>query len=624
MLKEFINKKPSKSYDIGLIERTKPQGGLRYHRNCIESGTGFEACIDIEDTPLKLKENWLNNIINPLKKLNILTTLDIADYGNNPINDINKSFFELDDRYDREKQVSDKKKAENNYDNLLDLVDDLENGEVLKKIKLRIFVSSRTQANLNSKITQSLEHLESLGYKPSVKLFNVKNEFDSILRSHREQLMYDSIYSKCIQGEAITIGYPFTYECLHDKYGYYYGSTQDDEPIIWDLFKKDTNRLNFNCLLLGVTGAGKSSLIKNMLVNYVVGNTIRGLDISGEYETIVNALGGKYITLASSGTIINPLEVFRVSEDENLSMSIHMSKLDMFYELLCNDKRQDNKNELQKLLKELYDNFKITTTGNKRVTNLMPYDYPIFDDLLKLIKNKLLKKDSLTEFKIQILESLELNIESLINVYGDIFNKHSSIKNLFNNNLVFFNMKDLSSLKSEIFQAQLFNVLSILFDELVNKGAVQKKLYESGKFQIKDIKKYLILLDEAYRFINTSCPIAVEFINSMLRESRKLFGSLILSLHSIDDIVPDISDNISINLMKTMLSNVQYKIILKQSSSTKEKLNKVFNSEISESLINRVNSLEVGQCILNISQDNNFLFQLALSAKYEKLFKGGI
>ena len=61
-----------------------------------------------------------------------------------------------------------------------------------------------------------------------------------------------------------------------------------------------------------------------------------------------------------------------------------------------------------------------------------------------------------------------------------------------------------------------------------------------------------------------------------------------------------------------------------QDNADKELLKKVFNGNLSESEINIIPKLELGQCILSIDGQTNISMQVQLSEEEKMIFKGGV
>ncbi len=66
-----------------------------------------------------------------------------------------------------------------------------------------------------------------------------------------------------------------------------------------------------------------------------------------------------------------------------------------------------------------------------------------------------------------------------------------------------FPLRNLTNLKDEIFQAQVFNLMNMLWDGMILNGAGQLRCFNQGELLIEDAFKYLIVIDEAHHLINT-------------------------------------------------------------------------------------------------------------------------
>src|SRR5699024_9466893 len=117
------------------------------------------------------------------------------------------------------------------------------------------------------------------------------------------------------------------------------------------------------------------------------------------------------------------------------------------------------------------------------ITNLTPEEYPLFEDFLKYIRNELyeegyengtkIAKGHLTDSRIRRLEDIELVIEDAVNVYGDLFNKPTSIPDFENEQVVMFSIRALTSYEKGVFNAQMHNALSLIWDNLITIGSPQ-------------------------------------------------------------------------------------------------------------------------------------------------------
>ncbi len=137
------------------------------------------------------------------------------------------------------------------------------------------------------------------------------------------------------------------------------------------------------------------------------------------------------------------------------------------------------------------------------------------------------------------LENIELNIQNVVQSYAHLFNTHSSLDNFEDEQFVSFPLRNLSELKPEIFQAQLFNVMNMLWDGMLSNGQPQFRAFNNHKLKFEDAVRYLILIDEAQHIINTrkGSEHGVQYLQRFMREARRNFGGLFFASHVVTDFV---------------------------------------------------------------------------------------
>ena len=167
------------------------------------------------------------------------------------------------------------------------------------------------------------------------------------------------------------------------------------------------------------------------------------------------------------------------------------------------------------------------------------------------------------------------------------------------------------------------NMVSLCWDNAVENGESMKELWESGDANTDDITKFLILIDESHRWVNTSMPQILSMIMKYEREARKYFAGIILASQSVRDFMPEANAK-ELEMIKGLFELSQYKFIFKQDSSQKEYIEKIFGGELTSSQVERIPFLEAGETILSIAGDMSIEFKEWLSPEYEEsLFAGG-
>lgn len=109
--------------------------------------------------------------------------------------------------------------------------------------------------------------------------------------------------------ESLGVFIPFDEINQFDKGGFYYGVNAINKSLIVYNRKKGQN---YNGLVLGSSGAGKSFAAKREMVSVILNtkDDIYIVDPDGEYSHIANAFGGSIIKIApGNGVYINPLDL---------------------------------------------------------------------------------------------------------------------------------------------------------------------------------------------------------------------------------------------------------------------------------------------------------------------------
>ncbi|MDK3224166.1 ATP-binding protein, partial [Clostridium perfringens] len=168
---------------------------------------------------------------------------------------------------------------------------------------------------------------------------------------------------------------------LNDPTGMFMGTSITGGNVIFDLFIKNEQRKSYNALAIGVMGSGKSTLLKKLSNNNaIVNNTLRILDITGEFKDLVNELEGKIVALDGSNGMINPLQIFATMINENTnevqveqSYMQHMSKVSMIYNFLSPEATQEEIREFERLLHDFYIIYGIE---REKATSYKAEEYP--------------------------------------------------------------------------------------------------------------------------------------------------------------------------------------------------------------------------------------------------------
>lgn len=635
------------TYDPYLLEQIQPSGGITFQDSrYVETGTGYETCIHVYDFPQKLDDFWMAKVCNIN---NTVVTVDIStDNVMEVQKNINRSMKEQQYRYMEAQNFQEKYDAKQRFQEMERLYEEISSlGEVIKLLHIRIFVADHSYMRLEEKVKNILAKLESNGFRAAIFLNESKTEWESMYRPYKEQQSEDLffIYGQPLTSNALAAGNPFHFSSLQDPCGDFLGKTPCGGNVLFDEFHKSKTRRFYNSLAVGTMGSGKSTLLKKrFLTNAIKGNYVRTFDISGEFTTLTKTLGGKVLKLDGTNGILNPLEVLKAEEGEEISFTRHISKVSTIYKFLTEGSADTEEViEFEELLRELYKTFGMELVGGKvksQVTGLPANRYPTFSDLLAYIEGKMeeIQRKSkayeaveldLVKHRMAIMDKIRRVLSNITNTYGSLFDGHTSIDNILDEQIVTFDLSTIKEMKPSVFDAQIFNMISLCWDNCVTNGKLmmerlRKAKGEEGALDPEQVTKFLMIIDESHRWINTKKRHALESITIYLREARKFFGGIMLASQSIRDYVPEGSGAEEIDDLKKIFELTQYKFIFHQEADTLPLLDKVFENTLTQSQRNKIPKLEIGENILCIASDRNLEFKVHLTKEEDRIFEGGV
>lgn len=629
--------------NVRFLADIQPQGGIHFKDKYVNKGDGYEACIHIWDFPTTVNQLWLERI---MSQYDVIVVQDVATMDKNEVVDaINKSMLEHDVRYRSSKDESQRMDAQSSYQEMQSLYSQIsEMGEVVKMIQLRLYVHGATLEQLEKKVNDVQTELTSHSFRGQIFLNETEWEWRSIFLPYDEQQkLPNKREGKGMPAITLAAGLPYSFSDLDDTNGSYLGVSSTGGNVLFDLFYRDKKRRFYNGVVVGKMGAGKSTLLKKLAFdNASRGNFIRGFDVTGEFATLVGALDGHSIALDGSQGIINPLQIFRTvdnsrekdydaKKDEQLSFMQHISKVTTFYQFLSNDYTGEEIEEFKRVLRMFYEAYGFDAKADN-ITSRQAEEYPIFGDFLVFIQELLYEDMVTSKIRAELsagrtkrLEKIILVIENLVSTYAYLFNGHTTIPDFTNEQIIFFSIRNLTSLEKSVFNAQMFNALNMIWDNLIQLGVPQmKRVYEDPNFHEDDVVRLLVLIDEAHRMVNADNMLAVQFLTDFAREARKYFGGLLLASQSIRDFVPDHADTETVSKIRTLFELTQYKFIMQQDVNTIEALSRIFENEMSGSELQRIPQFEQGDCLLSISGVENIMLSVEASQEELKLFTGGL
>ena len=635
--KEKRTKKPER--DMNLLNEIKPAGGITFKDvKYITTGSGYEGCIHIYKFPENIDTYWM------AKVCNINGTVALVDISTDNMSEVkknlNKSMKEQVGRRIGARDFAELYDADKRLDEMKRMYDEIKSyNEVIKLVHIRIFLADRSFESLEKKIKNIMDKLENdSGFLTTIYLNESKSEYKSMTRSYKkqkEEMFFPNGQSLTATG--VAHGDPFHFSSLDDETGEFLGTTPCGGNVLLDIFQKTSTRLYYNFLAIGEMGSGKSTLLKKQFKsNAIKGNYVRTFDISGEFTILTKTLGGKVIKLDGSEGILNPLEILKAGDDENISFTRHISKVSTFYKFLVGGSVDAEEiAEFEDVLKQLYSSFGLWSDDRRNIqcTGLPAASYPTFTDYLNFLTESMevMQNEKYSHLEEQVVaktlllrDKIRKVIKNIVDTYGTLFDGHTSIDNILDEQIVTFDISTLKELKDEVFDAMIINIISLCWDNCVTNGKLMLNMLREGKIKLWDVTRFLILIDESHRWLNAKKTHALDLVSVYLREARKYFGGIGLASQRAADYVPEGSDSDAVNKLKNIFELTQYKFVFRQSSNAKKLLYQIFDGELTGTQIEKIPKLEIGQCILLISGDKNIEFKVHLTKDEDMLFSGGL
>ena len=640
----MIMKKKIIDEDVQFIYDTQPQGGISFKEDFFNRfGDGYRATIHIFETPTIMTEFWLMDLtsIDNVIVMKDSRTDDDIGYKKG----VSETIEELEVRWKKAK-TTEKDTIATEIDILRNLNLSMENqGEQIKKAAFRIFCSQPTLEALEKQVNDILKNLDSNGYKATVFLGEQKEEWQSLflpmseqkkLRNHREGMD--------IQAEALGLGFAHNQTFLDDETGFYYGFTRTGGTVYWDMFHKNSKRLYYNLFLAGDMGSGKSTVLKKLLRdNAAKGNFIRGFDKSGEFLDVVKEYGGASIPLDGTGGVINMFQVYPLVSakakngsyivDVRGSFAQHISMLGILFNIRNKKASSELVSEFEDKVWDFYIDYGIWKEDESiDITALSNEEYPTVSDFLAYLDRI---EPTLTEDSRSYVSSIRITMKPLSKQYKRIFDGKTSVPDLGENQIVFFDIEGVSKLGSEVFDCQLFLALNNIMGNVTRIGKKQKDLFDRNEQNWWDIIRCLIIVDECHNILNIEKAYAAKWFVTLMSEARKLFIGLALATQRVERMFPN-AENAqdketveAANKLKEIFGLTQYKILLKQDVTSLNFLKNIFGNIFTDTeyamMAQFQTSKEVGgsQGIMSIAGDQNIQMTFQVTDEELALFNGG-
>jgi len=413
--------------------------------------------------------------------------------------------------------------------------------EMLQKGEEKLFNMS-LYVNCRANDKESLEiaskkvcaEMNSIMIIPKIPFMRMWDAVKSCLPIQKDLLKIN----RNITSSALAACFPFTTSFLNiDEEGILFGANAVNKiPVIINPF----GLANYNGLILGTSGGGKSVLAKLLILrSQFIGAKVMIIDPQGEYSALASKYGGEVVEIsAKSGKAINPFDLAGIDFGEKV-----LSLID-FFGILLGNLNEEQKSILDKAIQKIYSD-KGIFHNNPETWKRQP---PLISDLFFEISKELKKA---TKYEKRALSILENRLNIFVNGSFSFIDKHTA--QFSDKKIVCFNVSEMpEALKPAI----MFLIME----------------YIHGKMRSEKGKKILVV-DEAWSLLKYAEH--ANRIFELVKTSRKFNMGIII-------ITQEAQDLLSTNAGNTIISNTAWKFFGRQEAGAIDQIAEKFMLNPSE------------------------------------------
>ncbi len=339
--------------------------------------------------------------------------------------------------------------------------------------------------------------------------------------------------SRNMNTSPIATSFPFSSSDLTDDHGILYGiNRHNDSLVIFDRFDLP----NANANVFATSGAGKSFGVKlEILRSMMLGTDVLVIDPENEYVELCKTVGGSFVPLSLQSSFrINPFDLPRaIRGDEAETGEVLRSaaiNLHGLFRLMLGTLTPAEDGILDKAILDTYA-LKGMTLQTVDPTHMEP---PTMHDLVDVLMT--------TQGGENMANVLQKYTSGS---YAGIFDQPTNVE--LNNQMVVFQIRDL---EEQLRPIAIYIVLNHLWNIVRT-----------------EMKKRFLVIDEAWNLMQFED--SAKFLYGIVKRARKYFLG-------ITTITQDVDDFVNSPYGKPIITNSALQILLKQSASAVDNLQKLF------------------------------------------------
>lgn len=366
---------------------------------------------------------------------------------------------------------------------------------------------------------------------------------------------------RTMPSESVAIFIPFNVKEMQMENSVYYGLNMLSHNII--LFDRMKGLVNPSGFVLACPGSGKSFTVKREIVNVFLDYEdadILVIDPEREYWKLAEAFGGEVVKFSNgSKNHINPFDFdFRLLEDEEIDIIADKCQLLTSF-ISCMDSKHplnaQEKSFVDRCVRKAYAKSNVLTT-------LDPADMPTLGTFLECMKEE---TENINQ---DMKDKLIITVDMYVNGSAKYFDNQTNVNT--KSRFIAYDIRDLNgNLKTQ----SMLLILDYIWNRLSENRDKGRKTY--------------IYFDEAHLLFQDE--YSLDYLRMLWKRARKYGGVLTGITQNVEDLLKD-------DKSRSMLSNSEFLVLLKQNPTDAAKLQDILHFTDSE--IQYVNDTPAGHGIL--------------------------
>ena len=522
---------PQEIYEAGILELKDviAPSALKISPKEINLGEKVARTFFVISYPRFLTESWFAPIINLDKVFNIsifihpVDTAKILRHFQKKVAEVQSQISQRED-----KGLVRDPMLDTAYQDLEALRDNLMQAqEKIFDVGVYITMYGDSSAELDKTESEIKSILEAKLVYLKPALFQQESGYRSVLPIANDEL---EVHSK-LNSSPLSSLFPFvSFDLTSDK-GILYGINRHNSSLVlFDRFLLE----NYNSVTFAKAGSGKSYCTKLEILRTLMFDTeVIVIDPEKEYEYMAEATGGKYFNISlNSEHHINPFDLPVAREDESGADVLRSNIINLvgLFRIMLGGLSQEEDAIIDRAITETYALKDITAESDFR--NVEP---PLLSDF---------------ELVLAGMEGAESLVERLTKytkgTWSGFINRPSNVD--INKKFVVFSLRDM---EDELKPVAMYIVTHYIWN------AIRKQL-----------KKRLLVIDEAWWMMKSEDTAS--FLLGLAKRGRKYFLGLATITQDVDDFLKS-------PYGLPIITNSSIQILLKQSPSSIDIIQKTFN-----------------------------------------------